>query len=179
MWSRNENYNSVLARVLLEKLSLPRVEARDAGGERNGSLPDSSPPAFLKNLFLNWRIIALQCCVDFWCISTWISYKYTYISSLWAFPLLLPPSHPSACMCVHYVASVVSDSLQPYGPYPASLLCPWDSPSKSTGVGCHFPSRASSQPRDGISFSYIASLAGCLLTTSAPWETLPPFCCCC
>ena len=138
MWSRNENYNSVLARVLLEKLSLPCVEARDAGEERNGSLPDSSPPAFLKNLFLNWRIIALQCCVDFWCTSTWISYKYTYISSLWASPLLRPPSHPSAGMCVHYVASVVSDSLRPYGPYPASLLCPWDSPSKSTGVGCHF-----------------------------------------
>ena len=28
--------------------------------------------------------------------------------------------------------SVVSDSLQPHG-----LLCPWDSPGKSTGVGCH------------------------------------------
>ena len=23
---------------------------------------------------------------------------------------------------------------------PARLLCPWDSPGKSTGVGCHFPS---------------------------------------
>ena len=28
-------------------------------------------------------------------------------------------------------------SLQPYGPYPARLLCPWDSPGKSTGVDCH------------------------------------------
>ena len=36
-------------------------------------------------------------------------------------------------------------------------------------------SRASSQPRDGISLSYIPALAGWLLTTSAPWETLPPF----
>ena len=33
------------------------------------------------------------------------------------------------------VASVMS--LQPYGPYPARLLCPWDSPGKSTGAGCH------------------------------------------
>ena len=34
-------------------------------------------------------------------------------------------------------ASVVSNSLQPYGPWPARLLCPWDSPGKNTGVGCH------------------------------------------
>ena len=31
----------------------------------------------------------------------------------------------------------MSNSLQPYGPYPNSLLCPWDSPGKNTGVGCH------------------------------------------
>ena len=36
-----------------------------------------------------------------------------------------------------YVASVVSDSLWPHGPYPARLLCPWNSPGKNTGVGCH------------------------------------------
>ena len=30
----------------------------------------------------------------------------------------------------------MSDSLWPYGLYPASLPCPWDSPSKNTGVGC-------------------------------------------
>ena len=34
--------------------------------------------------------------------------------------------------------SVVSDSLQPHGLYSASLLCPWNSPGKATGVGCHF-----------------------------------------
>ena len=32
---------------------------------------------------------------------------------------------------------VVSDSSRPHGLQPASLLCPWDSPGKSTGVGCH------------------------------------------
>ena len=36
------------------------------------------------------------------------------------------------------VTSVVSDSLQPHGPWPAGLLCSWDSPGKNTGVGCHF-----------------------------------------
>ena len=31
------------------------------------------------------------------------------------------------------VASVVSDSLQPYRLWPARLLCPWDSPGKNIG----------------------------------------------
>ena len=33
--------------------------------------------------------------------------------------------------------SAVSDSLRPHGLQPARLLCPWDSPGKNTGVGCH------------------------------------------
>ena len=35
------------------------------------------------------------------------------------------------------VCSVVSDSMQPQGLQPARFLCPWDSPGKNTGVGCH------------------------------------------
>ena len=44
--------------------------------------------------------------------------------------------------------SVMSESLQPYGLYPARLLCPWDFPGEHTGVGCHallqqsFPTRS-------------------------------------
>ena len=34
--------------------------------------------------------------------------------------------------------SVVSDSLGPHRPYPARVLCPWDScPAQNAGVGCH------------------------------------------
>ena len=33
--------------------------------------------------------------------------------------------------------SVVSDSLRPHGLQPTVLLCPWDSPGKNTGMGCH------------------------------------------
>ena len=36
-----------------------------------------------------------------------------------------------------FSCSVMSDSLQPYVLWPARLLCPWDVPSKNTGVGCH------------------------------------------
>ena len=39
--------------------------------------------------------------------------------------------------CERVVASAVSDSLRPHGLQPARLLCPWDSPGKSTGVGGH------------------------------------------
>ena len=39
--------------------------------------------------------------------------------------------------CACQVTSVVSDSLWRYGLWPARLLCPWGSPGKNTGVGCH------------------------------------------
>ena len=32
---------------------------------------------------------------------------------------------------------VVSDPQRPHGLQPSRLLCPWDFPGKSTGVGCH------------------------------------------
>ena len=31
----------------------------------------------------------------------------------------------------------MSNSLRLCGPQPATILCPWDSPGKNTGVGCH------------------------------------------
>ena len=41
----------------------------------------------------------------------------------------------NCCCCV---ASVVSDSVRPHSQQPTGLCRPWDSPDKSTGVGCHF-----------------------------------------
>ena len=35
------------------------------------------------------------------------------------------------------MTSVVPDSLRPHVLQPARLLCPWNSPGKNTGVGCH------------------------------------------
>ena len=43
----------------------------------------------------------------------------------------------SQCVHPHEVASVVFSSLRPYGLCPARLLCPWDSPGKNNGEGCH------------------------------------------
>ena len=33
----------------------------------------------------------------------------------------------------------MSDSVRPHRRQPTRLPCPWDSPGKNTGAGCHFP----------------------------------------
>ena len=45
-------------------------------------------------------------------------------------------SFSNACMHAKSLQSCLT--LQPYGQQPTMLLCPWDSPGKNTGVGCHF-----------------------------------------
>ena len=35
-------------------------------------------------------------------------------------------------------ACLVAQSCPPHGLWPIGLLCPWSSPGKNTGVGCHF-----------------------------------------
>ena len=46
-----------------------------------------------------------------------------------------PPMHESEKW--KWSHSVVSNSSRPHGLQPTRLLRPWDSPGKSTGVGCH------------------------------------------
>ena len=41
------------------------------------------------------------------------------------------------CVCVYVSCSVMSSSFQLHGLEPIWFLCPWDSPGKNTGVGCH------------------------------------------
>ena len=51
-------------------------------------------------------------------------------------PLVLLCATKLMSLCAT-VALVVSNSVQPYGPQPTRLLCPWDSPGKNTGMDCH------------------------------------------
>ena len=56
-------------------------------------------------------------------------------------PATIKDLHAAAktrCCCCCSVASVVSDSVRPHRRQPTRLCCPWDSPGKNTGVGCHF-----------------------------------------
>ena len=46
--------------------------------------------------------------------------------------------------------SVMFDSVRSHGQQPTRLLCPWDSPGKNTGVGCHFLLRSISIKRQSI-----------------------------
>ena len=65
---------------------------------------------------------------------------------------------------------VVSDSLGPYGQQPTRLLCPWNSPGKNTGMGCHvfFQWMVPIQGSNPESLTSPA-LAGGFFTSSATW----------
>ena len=44
--------------------------------------------------------------------------------------------HACACVCTRAYPAV-SDSFWPHELQPTRLFCPWNSPGKNTGVGCH------------------------------------------
>ena len=48
-----------------------------------------------------------------------------------------PGSSEYPCVCVCVNRSVMSNFLWPRGLRPTRLLCPWNSPVRNTGVGCH------------------------------------------
>ena len=76
-----------------------------------------------------WSLVCLPFLKPAWTSgSSW----FTYCWSL-AWRIL---NITSVCCCC-WVASVVSDSVQPHWRQPTRVLCPWDSPGKNTGVGCH------------------------------------------
>ena len=69
------------------------------------------------------------------------------------------------------LCSAVSDSLWPHGLQPTRLLCPWDSPGKNPGVGCHFLFWGSSWPRDQTRISQDSYLlCKWILYHWATWE---------
>ena len=63
----------------------------------------------------------------------------------------------------------MSDSLRPLWTEPARLLCPWDSPGKSTRVGCHACLQGIF-PTQGSNPSILSCTGSQFFTTSATWE---------
>ena len=123
------------------------------------NIPDHFPIQHLKRSFLNQSNKPLETQLhgtvnvlfhlSFQKIPKRCCYLFTLLSSgglIMLSPLprmLLSRVFPTAGFCSSLsvyeclLASVVSDSLRPYGLQPARLLCPWNSPGKNTGVGCH------------------------------------------
>ena len=93
--------------------------------------------------------------------------------------MLLSRVFPTAGFCSSLsvyeclLASVVSDSLRPYGLSPARLLCPWNSPGKNTGVGCHALLQGSSWPRD-LTLSPTATVLHADSSPLSYWGRLSP-----
>ena len=65
--------------------------------------------------------------------------------------------------------SVMSYSLQPYGLWPARLLCPWDSPGKSIGVGSHsLPQGIFLTQRLNLALQHCRQIVYCLSHQGSP-----------
>ena len=67
-----------------------------------------------------------------------LEYSYAVLFARWFTLLetLHSPCNPGNTRIICVSCSVMSDSLWPHGLQPTRLLCPWNSPGKSTGVGC-------------------------------------------
>ena len=74
------------------------------------------------------------------------------------------------CLREGIVSSVMSDSLQPHGPWSTRILCPWHSQGKNTGLPCSPPGDL---PDPGIKPTSLTSpaLAGEFFATSVAWKT--------
>ena len=68
------------------------------------------------------------------------------------------------------VASAVSDSLWPYRLQRTRFLCPWDSPGKNTGVGCHALLQGIFRTQGSNPHLRPSASAGWFFTTSTTWE---------
>ena len=81
---------------------------------------------FLNFLFIfNWRVIALQCCVCFYCTTVSISYKYTYI-----YMGLYTHTHTYICMYIcMYIYMCLCVCVSPLLGLPPTLL---SHPSRSS-----------------------------------------------
>ena len=89
---------------------------------------------------------------------------------------LLQILYKQLCVFNH---SDVSGSLQLHGLWPTRLLCPWDSPGKNTGVGCHFPLQRIFLTRESNSALLVFCIAGGFFTTESLVKSIITCYCCC
>ena len=75
--------------------------------------------------------------------------------------------HTRALLLLLLLSRFSSDSVQPHRRQPTRLLCPWDSPGKNTGVGCHFLLQCMKVKSE-------SEVAQSCLTSSDPMDCSPP-----
>ena len=92
-------------------------------------LLSGSVSTFHTSEILEHKTSALLIGTSFFITATWKLSHFAWLCLKWK---LFEGKH--CCS----VASVVSDSVWPHRWHPTRLPCPWDSPGKNTGVGCHF-----------------------------------------
>ena len=93
----------------------------------------------------------------------WFIYVYIYIC---IYIYIYTHTHTHTHI---YILSHVQFFAMPWTIQPARSLCPWNSPGKNTGVGCHFQGIV---PTQGLNLSVASpALAGRFFTTSAPGIT--------
>ena len=80
--------------------------------------------------------------------------------------------NPEADSVVNWAAQSCLTLCDPMDGSPPGSLCPWASPGKNTGVGCHVLLRPGNLPDPGIEPTSLISpmLAGVFFTTSTTWE---------
>ena len=93
------------------------------------------------------------------------------------------------CICECGMLSLSrAQLLRPQGLWPARLLCPWHSPGKNTGVGCHFllqgifPTQGLNSSlsgllhwqEDSLPLSHLGSITKSCLTLCDPMDNSPP-----
>ena len=104
------------------------------------------------------------------CVATWRitnqSNETEQIQGLKGGNRFCPPhSSPFDSYCAVLGHPMLSDSLRPHGLRPTRLLCPWDSPGKNTGVGCHLLLQETFLTRAQPTYP---ALAGGFFTTEPP-----------
>ena len=96
-------------------------------------------------LLLRSRFIRVRVCVTPWTAAHQAPQSLGFSrQEHWSGLPCPPPIHESEMW--KWSRSVGPDSYRPHGLQPTRLLCPWDFPSKSTGVGCHYLLQVGSQP---------------------------------
>ena len=105
-------------------------------------------------------------------IEQWGREKTNHLQALLGNKKRDPRSHLTyqmghCCCCCCYVTSVVSNSVRPHRQQPTRLPCPWDSPGKNTGVGCHFLLQC-------IKVKSESEVAQSCLTLRDPMDCSPP-----